>query len=297
MNENKVIELFKNGEVKTENREFTRLIGGFGNNKPMFTIWQAGELLNISSREITQNYTRNVSKFEGNVDVKDLKSVITENDNDQSIDIAGFLKDVGYSQNRLNRTKQWLIFSYSGMMKLVKIATTKESWDIYDRFLEDYFQTKAENEVMKNSIEDEIKELIKDKAFYLGESLISSDETERIKYAQKSEDINRRIIELEKTKSEKDVLAKVKDKIDVADKIGKSKNDFDVGKFAKIIGIKHMGRNNMFKWLRDEEILQEDNTPYQRYMDYFSVQAIPAVNGYTYYKTLLKPTGIACTEK
>lgn len=293
MNKEKVIKLFTDGKIETsDKRQFTRLLGGFGNNKPMFTIWQAGDLLNISSREITQNYTRNASNFEINIDVKDLKSVITENDSQKIIDITKFLKNIGYSQNKLNATKQWLIFSYSGMMKLVKIVTTKESWDIYDRFLEDYFKTKAENEVMKDSIKNEIKALIKDKAFYLGESLISSDETERIKYAQKSEDITKRIIELEKTKSEKEVLAKVKNKLDVADKIGKSKNDFDVGKVAKILGIKHMGRNNMFKWLRDEEILQADNTPYQRYMDYFSVQAIPAANGYTYYKTLLKPTGI-----
>lgn len=161
-NESKVIELFTDGKVKTkEGREFTRLIGGFGNDKPMFTIWQCGELLGITSREITQNYERNKENFTNNLDVIDLKSAITENDSDITVDITSFLKNVGYSQNKLNATKRWLTFSFSGMMKLVKIATTKESWNIYNDFLEDYFKTKAENVVMKKSIDKEIEELKK----------------------------------------------------------------------------------------------------------------------------------------
>jgi len=39
MSEGKVIKLFTDGEVKIKDRKFTRLMGGFGNDKPMFTIW------------------------------------------------------------------------------------------------------------------------------------------------------------------------------------------------------------------------------------------------------------------
>jgi len=62
--------------------------------------------------------------------------------------------------------------------------------------------------------------------------------------------------------------------------------------FAKVIDIENMGRNNLFKWFREQQILKSDNVPYQQYMKYFFVQAIPGANGYTYYKTLIKPTAI-----
>lgn len=174
MSEGKVIKLFTDGEVKIKDRKFTRLMGGFGNDKPMFTIWQAGEFLGLRIAKVVENFARNNNKFTKDIDYRDLKSVVPQKDNENIIDITGFLKNIGYSQNRLNRTKQWLIFSYSGMMKLVKIATTKESWEIYDRFLEDYFKTKAENQVMKESIEDEIKELQNEKSSILRTIIIKS---------------------------------------------------------------------------------------------------------------------------
>jgi len=248
--------------------------------------------LGLRIAKVVENFARNNNKFTKDIDYRDLKSVVPQKDNENIIDITGFLKNIGYSQNRLNRTKQWLIFSYSGMMKLVKIATTKESWEIYDRFLEDYFKTKAKNQSMKKSIEDEIKELQNEKAQYLGQSLLNQDEQIRIKYAAKSEELTRRIIKLEKSQSEKEIIKKVQDKINIADKIGSSKDNIDIGNFAKAIGVKGIGRNKLFAWLREQEILRTNNVPYQRYMDYFSVQTVPGNNGHTYYKTLLKPTAI-----
>jgi len=42
MSEGKIIKLFAEGEVSIGDRTFTRLMGGFGDNLPMFTVWQAG---------------------------------------------------------------------------------------------------------------------------------------------------------------------------------------------------------------------------------------------------------------
>jgi len=193
------IKLFTDGEVKVGERQFTRLIGGFGESRAMFTIWQAGEFLNLPTRKITEDFTRNIDKFEENVDYKDLKSVIPQKDNEDIVGITKFLKDIGYSQNKLNRTKQWLIFSYSGMMKLVKIATTKESWDIYDKFLEDYFKTKAENEVMKHTIEEEINELIRDRYKISGLAVFQPIEDDRVEAQKRLLNLDDRIAKLKST--------------------------------------------------------------------------------------------------
>jgi phage antirepressor YoqD-like protein len=45
-----------------------------------------------------------------------------------------------------------------------------------------------------------------------------------------------------------------------------------------------VGRNKLFKWLRDKKILQNDNTPYQIFIDhgYFKVVEIPKQTNYGY---------------
>lgn len=286
------IKLMTNSNIRTEDgREFTRLMGGFGENKPMFTSWQAAELLGLGTRDINRNIDRNIDRFEHGIDIVDLKSAVPMRDSDQSIDFPTLLIDSGLSQSKLNATKKWLAFSYSGMMKLVKIATTKESWAIYDNFLEDYFQTKAENQVMKSTIEEEIEELIKQKAFFMGMVAQEEDELDQIKMMKEYESVNKRITKLEKSLTKEETIKELQPKLHIADKVLDTKSSYDIGTFAKILEIDGIGRNNMFKWLKGQEILMNNNTPYQKHAKYFKVIPVQS-NGYTNYKTLLKPNGI-----
>lgn len=298
----KVIELKTNGNVKTsDDREFTRLVGGFGEDKPMFLVWQAGELLGLNTKAITENFNNNTNSFELNVDYLDLKSALDENDSDRHIDITGFLKNIGYSQNRLNATKQWLAFSFSGMMKLVKIATTKESWEIYDRFLEDYFQTKAENhelkKELKQTLEEQLEVLQEHKKFILGSMFMEQDDSKKIELFNESEKLTIEISKLEQQLERRKTIEDLQPKIHIANTILDTQSAYDVGSFAKILGIDGMGRNNMFKWMRGQGLLMKRNEPYQKYMKYFKV--IPVVNaqGYTNNKTLLNPNGIEYVVK
>ena len=129
---NKGLELFTDGKFKTSSgRDFTRMIGGFGEGKPMFTIWQAGELLNLRTGKVVEDYTRNASNFEINIDYKDLKSAKNRKE------INNFLKGIGYSQSKLNATSQWLTFSLSGLLKLIKISDISND---YTKFLKEYFK-------------------------------------------------------------------------------------------------------------------------------------------------------------
>ena len=41
----------------------------------------------------------------------------------------------------------------------------------------------------------------------------------------------------------------------------------DVDTFSKVLGIKELGRNNMYKWLRDKCYLMRNNFPYQHYIN------------------------------
>lgn len=89
-----------------------------------------------------------------------------------------------------------------------------------------------------------------------------------------------------------------KPKVDFADHVTDSDNAIDMGTFAKYAqkqGIT-MGRNTLFKWLRDQGVLMDNNVPYQRYLNAGWFRVIENVyntgNGqYTTPKTLVTGKG------
>ena len=60
---------------------------------------------------------------------------------------------------------------------------------------------------------------------------------------------------------------KNKPKADFYDAVTGSADTIDMGSVAKVLNIKGWGRNNIFEYLRDEKILQDNNIPYQKYVD------------------------------
>lgn len=49
---------------------------------------------------------------------------------------------------------------------------------------------------------------------------------------------------------------------------------YTVSEVAKILAIKGMGRNNLFRWLREHQILTENREPFQKYVNdgYFKME-------------------------
>ena len=56
-------------------------------------------------------------------------------------------------------------------------------------------------------------------------------------------------------------------KADFYDAITQSEDTIDVGEVAKVLAIKGYGRNNLFKFLREQNVLMHNNQPYQKYID------------------------------
>lgn len=89
-----------------------------------------------------------------------------------------------------------------------------------------------------------------------------------------------------------------KPKVDFADHVTDSDNAIDMGTFAKYAqkqGIT-MGRNTLFRWLRDQGVLMDNNVPYQRYLNagWFRVIELTYNTGsgqYTNPKTLVTGKG------
>lgn len=67
-------------------------------------------------------------------------------------------------------------------------------------------------------------------------------------------------------------IAEMKPKAEFFDAVTESKDAIDIGTVAKVLNM-GIGRTRLFEFLRDEKILQQNNSPYQKYIDsgYFRV--------------------------
>lgn len=81
-----------------------------------------------------------------------------------------------------------------------------------------------------------------------------------------------------------------------------SKDAIDIGNCAKVLN-RNIGRNNLFEFLRNKKILQQDNIPYQKFIDsgYFRVietkYTIPSGETKISLKTLVLQKGVAYINK
>ena len=97
-------------------------------------------------------------------------------------------------------------------------------------------------------------------------------------------------------------VEKLKPAAEFAYQICSSKDAIDIGNCAKVLN-RNIGRNRLFEFLRNKNILQQDNIPYQKYIDsgYFRVIetkfTIPSGETKISLKTLVLQKGVAYINK
>ena len=97
-------------------------------------------------------------------------------------------------------------------------------------------------------------------------------------------------------------IEKLKPAAEFAYQICSSKDAIDIGNCAKVLN-RNIGRNNLFEFLRNRKVLQQDNIPYQKYIDsgYFRVietkYTIPSGETKISLKALVLQKGVAYINK
>ena len=82
-------------------------------------------------------------------------------------------------------------------------------------------------------------------------------------------------------------------KVELYNTICESGQNITMGELAKVIGIKGLGRNNLFQFLKKQGILQFNNVPYQAYMNKGHFVCIQTEhNRRVYTVTLATPSGV-----
>ncbi|MBW4861748.1 MAG: phage antirepressor KilAC domain-containing protein [Paeniclostridium sp.] len=238
------------GKTKILGIEVPVIHGGFGNNQKVMLAKTISEIHDVRVGDVNDLINSNIDEFEFGVDIIDLKSATDTNGNE-------ILKDLGFTQNSLNASKNIYLLSEQGYMTLVMLMRTNKAKEIRKQIRKQYF---AMREVI-NSDEDLKKEL----AYKLMIGGIESIEAHKQLVALET----RPLIE----KIEKD-----KDKVEFAETVQRSNDTVDFNLFSKILsneGIK-IGRNKLFELLRNEDILMtgvNHNQPYQKFINqkYFKV--------------------------
>ena len=123
----------------------------------------------------------------------------------------------------------------------------------------------------KRWVTSEVLPSIRKDGGYISISNEMSDEeimAKALVVAQKT--IERKNLELQEQKK---IILEQQPKVEFYDDVAGSKDAVAMKEVAKVLGIKGMGRNKLFKFLRDKKILDRNNMPYQEYVDrgYFRV--------------------------
>lgn len=123
----------------------------------------------------------------------------------------------------------------------------------------------------KRWVTSEVLPSIRRNGGYIATNSDMSDEeimAKALVVAQKT--IERKNLELQEQKK---IILEQQPKVEFYDDVAGSKDAVAMKEVAKVLGIKGMGRNKLFKFLRDKKILDRNNMPYQEYVDrgYFRV--------------------------
>ena len=245
--------LLLNGQTEIIGKVVKVIEGGFGEGQRAILARDIAEQHEVELKYVNKKIRENISRFNEN-DLIDLLSSSEE------------LREFAEENNLIgsNRTQNVFLLSERGYTKLVAMMDNDndKKWEVMDSIIDNYFHMRE----IINSREREKANLLLQ--IYDGgqEGVLASKRLSEMEVE-------------EATKPLQDQIQGMKPIVDIVDTFINTDGSINIETFSKLLGIPKMGRNNMFKWLREKKILQGNNKPYQSYMKYFKI--VPKVNRYT----------------
>lgn len=247
--------------------------GGFGENQKVMLAKTIAEIHGVRTNDIQDLIQKNIDEFEPGIDLLDL---CEEN----------FKTDaVGLGLITSNRQKNCYLLSEQGYMLLVGFMKTEKAKEIRKQLRREYFS---------------MREIIDSYEIQKGKYLSAIYEG-----GQDAIIASRELSKLEVKRATKPLIEKIeedKPKVDTYNALAEPTVEcVDVAEFSKILKKHHidLGRNKLFRWLRDNKYLMTGNVPYQSYMNRGYFQVIETVeHNRIHLKTLITGKGqIALLKK
>ena len=222
-------------------KEIPVVEGGFGEGKKVVLAKTIAEIHGVELREVNQLINNNIDEFDFGIDILDLKNtkyfnIIT---NDLEIKVS-------------NNTKNFYLLSEQGYHALVSLMRTDKAKAIRKQLRREYF---AMREIINSNKQLKAMALLKATEGKTVEERLNGIVT----YA-----------ELKVEEETQPLLEKIDDLEPLADRYNiylDTDGLTDISSFSKSLGIKKIGRNNLYKWMRENKYLDKDNKPYQKYIE------------------------------
>ncbi|OSA95765.1 UNVERIFIED_ORG: hypothetical protein B2H93_04905 [Clostridium botulinum] len=221
-----------NGLVEIEGMKFHSIEGGFGKDKKSMLVKDIALIHNKEVKVINQSINRNRKRFKNGIDIIDLK----ENNFEVNLSDHGI-----YTQNSINRANNIYLLSERGYSKLLKIMEDEIAWEQYEKLVDGYFNMR---QTLNTLTEEQRLQLAIIQAETKDTLLIASSNLDRYRKEEIKKKDNLLLIAGQKTSFMDDWLNK--------------DNLYSVDVVAKTFGIKGLGRNNFWKYLRDNRIIMTD---------------------------------------
>ncbi len=129
MNQLKVI-----GKQNIAGYEFIGIEGGFGESKKAMLVKEVAEIHNQQIGEINRRINDNRERFKNNIDIVDIKA--------NGFEPLG--RSLGFTKQSFNQSKNIYLLSERGYAKLLKILEDDTAWELYDQFVDGYFNMRSQ---------------------------------------------------------------------------------------------------------------------------------------------------------
>ena len=255
------------GKQEVAGYEFTGIEGGFGDSKKSMLVKDIAKIHNRPTKKINELIKNNIKRFKNDVDIIDLKQVVSKD----------LFSDYGFTKAQWGNAKHIYLLSERGYSKLLKILEDDVAWDIYDKFVDNYFTMR---EMTKQIVDD-------DTPSYMIENKIDRAN----KWIEEQKETERLALTVEQNQP----------KVTFADAMLSSKKNIIVREFAKHAvdkGIKNAGQDRIYKWLRDNSwVIKQDGTDYnlptQKSMEagLMDIKVSVGNNGQEFRTTVITPKG------
>ncbi|MEK7014662.1 ORF6C domain-containing protein [Bacillus sp. FSL R9-9410] len=132
-----VNELHILGEKNIAGYQFTGIEGGFGESKKAMLVKEIAEIHGQPFKEVNRRINDNRNRFKDGVDILDIRA--------SGFEPLGRL--FGYTKQSFNQSNNIYLLSERGYAKLLKILEDDTAWELYDQFVDGYFNMREQQQI------------------------------------------------------------------------------------------------------------------------------------------------------
>ncbi|MDA2567076.1 ORF6C domain-containing protein [Bacillus cereus] len=130
------------GKQNIAGYQFTGIEGGFGEGKKAMLVKEIAEIHNKDTWKINERINDNRKRFKDGIDIIDLKTPPFNGY------VLGNLKNQGIlTQSQIGNAKNIYLLSERGYSKLLKILEDDTAWELYDQFVDGYFNMREQQQI------------------------------------------------------------------------------------------------------------------------------------------------------